>query len=104
MMAGNKALIVRLAPEAERDLENIWVHTVANWSIEQADRYIGDINKIFDLLLTSPLIARERLEFVPPVRVHHHQSHVIIYRVNGDCIDIVRVIHMKQNWSALLAD
>jgi toxin ParE1/3/4 len=104
MMAGNEPLKVRLAPEAERDLENIWVHTVTMWSIDQAEHYIDDITSIFDLLSTSPLIARERNEFTPPVRIHRHQSHVIIYRVNGDCIDIVRVVHMKQNWSALLED
>jgi|APTNR8051073442_1049403.scaffolds.fasta_scaffold00291_33 toxin ParE1/3/4 len=103
-MAENKVLIVRLSPEAERDLENIWLYTVAMWSIDQAENYIGDITSTFDLLSLSPLIARERIEFTPPVRVHRHQSHVIIYRVNGDFIDIVRVVHMKQNWSTLLGD
>lgn len=101
MTAGSKTLIVRLAPEAERDLENIWVHIVAMWSIEQAENYIGDINSTFELLSLSPLIARERIEFTPPVRVHRRQSHVIIYRMNGDFTDIVRVVHMRQNGLAL---
>jgi toxin ParE1/3/4 len=29
----------RLAPAAERDLENIWLYTFENWGIEQAHRY-----------------------------------------------------------------
>lgn len=100
----SEAHIVRLSTEAERDLESIWLYTVDIWSIEQAENYIGDITSTFELLSQSPLIERERIEFTPLVRVHGHQSHIIIYRVSGDFIDIIRIVHMKQNWSALLED
>lgn len=102
MTAQNKGLHVRLTPEAERDLENIWRYRATTWSIRQAENYVGDLSDTFDLLAHSPLIARERAEFTPHVRIHRHKSHVIIYRVNDDCLDIVRIAHMKQNWSALL--
>jgi toxin ParE1/3/4 len=35
----------KLSKETERDLENIWLYTHENWSIEQAERYL---NLIFD--------------------------------------------------------
>jgi toxin ParE1/3/4 len=33
----------RLTPRAEIDLEEIWLYTFQNWSLEQADRYQNDI-------------------------------------------------------------
>ena len=29
----------RLAPEAERDMEAIWLHSLKGWGLEQANRY-----------------------------------------------------------------
>jgi toxin ParE1/3/4 len=100
----NSPLPIKLTPKAEHDLENIWTYTATTWSVAQAESYIGDLSDTFDLIAHAPLIARERSEFTPPIRIHRHQSHVIIYRMNRDCIDIVRIVHMKQNWSALLED
>jgi toxin ParE1/3/4 len=95
---------VCLSPEAEGDLEGIWVYTAKTWSIDQANHYIDELVAKFDLLAKAPFIARERTEFVPPVSVHRHQSHVIIYRLSGKDLDILRVAHMRQNWAILLGE
>jgi toxin ParE1/3/4 len=41
-MSGS-ARAYRLAPQAQRDLEEIWFYTFENWSAEQADRYHNQI-------------------------------------------------------------
>jgi toxin ParE1/3/4 len=104
MMGQNSPLQVRLTPQAEKDLEAIWIYTAANWSISQADSYLGELTDVFDLIAHAPLLARERLEFTPPVRMRRHQSHLIVYRVLHNDLDIVRIVHMKQNWTALFVD
>ena len=38
-------MIIKISIEANNDIENIWLYTMSNWSIEQADRYY---NNIFD--------------------------------------------------------
>lgn len=43
-------------------------------------------------------MARERLEISPPVRVHFHGSHVIVYAVEGDDIVLLRVLHERRDW------
>ena len=35
-------------------------------------------------------MARERLEIHPPVRVHPYKSHVVIYKIEGPDILIIR--------------
>ncbi len=49
-----------------------------------------------------PEIARERPEFDPPVRIHPSAQHVIIYRIEGNYLTILRVLGGRQNWQAVL--
>jgi plasmid stabilization system protein ParE len=55
-------------------------------------------------LAQSPLIARERSEFMPAVCLHRHQSHIIIYRLTETFLNIFRIVHVKQNWNSVLGE
>ena len=61
--------------------------------------YHNDLERVFELLADNPLMARERTEISPPVRIHPHKSHVIVYLVDdtGDVI-VVRVRHGHEDW------
>lgn len=93
---------LRLSPAAEADLEDIWLYTARTWSAEQADRYLDALEAAFETLRAMPEIARERDEFDPPVRVHPSAQHVIVYRVEGDRLIVLRVLGGRRNWQALL--
>ncbi len=60
---------------------------------EQAEKYFYEIEECINLLADTPLMSRERTEFIPPVRIHRHASHLIIYIIQTDHIFIVRVLH-----------
>ena len=83
----------RLLPEAENDLESIWRYTAKNWGIEQAHSYLDGLVAIFKLLSENPLMCRERNKFTPPVHIHHHASHLIVFILSVTGIDIVRILH-----------
>ncbi len=53
---------------------------------------------------SKPEIAAERRDFRPPVRVHRHEKHLIIYLITDDEILIVRVLHQSQDVPARLAE
>lgn len=93
---------LRLRPRAEADLEDIWQYGAAEWSAEQADRYIDGLAAVFDLLCAMPVIARERAEFTPPVRIHPTGLHLVIYRIADDHLDILRVLGGRQDWQKVL--
>jgi len=92
----------RLTPAAQSDLEDIWLYTLQQWSIEQADRYSDILEDTFDRLLFMPEMARERPEFDPPVRIHPSAEHLIIYRIERDHLVILRVLGAGQDWQAIL--
>ncbi|WP_430450370.1 type II toxin-antitoxin system RelE/ParE family toxin [Rhodophyticola sp.] len=92
----------RLTPAAQGDLADIWLYTLQQWSIEQADRYADILEDTFDRLLFMPEMARDRTEFDPPVRIHPSADHLILYRIDRDHLVILRVLGAGQDWQAIL--
>lgn len=66
-MQHNSSCVLRLTPQAEADLEAIWRYGLAEWSADQADRYVDGLLTMLDFLCGMPEIARERMELSPPV-------------------------------------
>jgi len=92
----------RLTPAAQADLEEIWLYTAHTWSPEQAERYTDALEETFKRLLAMPEMARERREFTPPVRIHPSGEHLVIYRIEADYLEIVRILGGRQDWLAIL--
>lgn len=91
-----------LTPAAQNDLEKIWLYTARTWSAAQADRYTDILEDTLDRLLFMPEMARERAEFDPPVRIHPSAELLIIYRIEGNQLLILRVLGAGQDWHAIL--
>lgn len=91
-----------LRPQALADLEDIWRYTAETWSITQADRYTDVLARVFETIAAFPTLARERPEFDPPVRIHTHERHPIIYVLADDQVVILRVLGGQQDWAAIL--
>ena len=85
-----------LTPQAETDLENIWLYTLEQWSIAQADSYHHDLVAAF-----TALAAGQRRGRAASVRRGYLKypcgAHVIYFRNLGDTLEIVRVLHRAQD-------
>ncbi len=57
-----------------------------------------------DLLVQYPKIVRERMEIDPPVRLYRSGSHLIVYRIETGFLQVLRIVHMRQNWAAYIND
>lgn len=85
----------RVSPLAEADLEEIWLYTFKNWSIEQADSYHRGLVAAFEELAAGtkhgrPSMFREYKKYLCG-------SHVIYFRDYPDRIDVIRILHGKQD-------
>lgn len=89
-----------LSRKAEEDIIAIFMHGLSQFGIQQAERYHDLLEKTFQFLTENPEAARERMEIMPPVRIHPIESHVVIYTIdkNGD-IFVVRVRHGHEDWA-----
>jgi toxin ParE1/3/4 len=99
-MAPGGAKPCRLRPRALDDLEAIWLYTATRWSADEADAYIRRLTAGLDLLAGQPELARERHELTPPVRIHPVAAHLIVYRIEPDHLDVIRIRHGGEDWAA----
>jgi toxin ParE1/3/4 len=83
------------SPAAEADLESIWLYSFERWGEAQADLYFDQLVSGMDQLLANPMLGQSREEVRQGYRSLQVKHHVIYYRLVGDMIDIVRVLHEK---------
>lgn len=93
---------MRLAKDAEDDLDRIWDYSAAHWGAAQADSYVRGLDRSIQTIASMPEIVREHAEFDPPVRIHPSAEHLIVYLVGADAITIVRVLSSRMNRQIVL--
>jgi len=99
-----KPLPYVISKKAVSDLEEIWLYTIENWSVEQADRYY---NLIFDEI---NFICQnyENGKSMEHVRKGYFaakvKSHLIFYKVVSNRIEIIRILHEMMDIENRLKD
>ena len=90
------------SPAARRDLKSIYKQSGRQFGAEQADRYREGLLQALRFIAEHPLASPEHVGYRRPIRYHLYQSHLIFYAVEGDVLQIVRVMHQQQDWQAIL--
>jgi len=86
----------RLSPLAEDDLEGIWLYSLEHWSLTQADTYLRDLIGVFQALASG--VKRGRPVDVRPGYLKYASgAHVIYFQDRGDRVDVIRVLHGRQD-------
>ncbi|KVZ94869.1 plasmid stabilization protein ParE [Burkholderia ubonensis] len=89
-----KTRTVRLTPLAEADLEDIWTYTYEHWSLEQAERYVGELVTAFERLARREWVGRPNRAGDGYGR-YLVGSHVVFYRETAATLDVIRVLHQR---------
>lgn len=87
----------RLTPAAGRDLERIWIHTVQQWGVEQANRYTDILTAAFAELAQSPKTAPACDKIRPGYRRCSVERHMIYFRITAYGIAIIRILHDRMD-------
>jgi len=89
----------RVAPQAKSDLDEIWYFVaIQSGSTEIAGRLIENITDRFLLLSRFPEIGRSRDEELRPgLRSFSVGAYLIFYRIEGDEVLVLRVIHVSRD-------
>lgn len=86
-----------IAPVAKNDLKDIYRYGLRQWGQAQSDSYLSAIRNQLWLPTEQPLIGVERPELLPHIRSLPIQSHILFYRVTVNQIEIIRVLHGRQD-------
>lgn len=89
----------RLTRKAAQDIRGIYRRSAELFGARQAELYHHSLKTTFELIAENPRLAHLRDEINPPVRVHPHGSHLIVYLEQPDrSVLIVRLYHGRENW------
>jgi len=86
----------RLSPLAEADLEDIWLYTLQNWSMAQADIYHNRLVTVFEGLAAGTKQGF-RADVLPDFQKYPCGSHAVYFLDYADRLDIIRVLHQRQD-------
>ena len=85
----------RLRALARDDLEATWDHTVVEWGVKQAERYLGGLFACFDDLAANPRLGRQRDEVKPGYRSFPQGRHIVFYVFAAGSIEIIGIVHQS---------
>ena len=86
-----------IAPAAKNDLKEIYQYGLRQWGQAQSESYLSTLKKQFWLLTQQPLIGTERPELLQDTRSLPIESHTLFYRVTANRVEIIRVLHGRQD-------
>jgi len=82
---------------AEHDIKKIYLNTVQDWGISQADKYDAGLMHSLQLLADNPDLGRKCDEVRKGYHRHEYERHIIFYRKRKEDILIVRIIHDRMD-------
>ena len=88
---------LRILPAAHEDLHEIWLFGCREWSRDRANRYSSDLMGRIGRLTENPLLAPPAPDLNPGYRRMIAGAHVVFYRVEGDVVEVVRVLHQSRD-------
>ena len=99
-----KLLPYTISKKAISDLEEIWLYTFENWSVDQADHYY---NLIFQEIqfIRKNIASGTSMEHVRKgYRASKVKSHFIFYRIQNNVLEIIRILHEQMDIENRLID
>jgi len=91
-------MAVRLNLQVKAELDDIWLYiAVESSSLEIADRVVETITDTFLQLSKHPNLGRRRDDIRKGLRSINAGSYVVLYRVEGDNIRILHVVHGRRD-------
>jgi len=79
------------------DLEEIWLYTLSEWNLEQADAYTGSILARLNWLADNPGGGKPRDDIKPGYFCFPEGRHLIFYIMTDDAVDVIGIPHQSMD-------
>lgn len=88
----------KISNQALIDLEQIWLYTFKNWSIEQADRYYNLLINEMEYVCQNQESGKSMNHIKNGYRASKVKSHLIFYKTSSESeIEIIRILHERMD-------
>lgn len=93
----------RIRARAQADLESIWLYTVEQWGIKQADNYLEALIQCFEWLAESPSLGKARDDVKQGYFCFPVGRHLVFYIIVNDKVEIIGIPHQSMDIIEYLA-
>jgi toxin ParE1/3/4 len=87
----------RLSPAAVADLDDIWEFTVQQWSREQAERYVRQVEERLVGIAGGHVPVRSAADIRPGYYKCSVGSHMIYFRKEAEVVVVIRILHQSMD-------
>jgi len=88
----------RISKQALEDIDKIWLYTLENWSLGQANHYYRLIYQEIEFIVEDFESGKDIGKIKDGYRQTKIKSHLIIYKkADDEMIEIVRVLHQMMD-------
>jgi toxin ParE1/3/4 len=87
----------RIRERAHQDIREIAAHTDQAWGARKRRAYLRQLQNRIEELAENPKLGIARDDVRQGYRSAHVGRHVVFYRIVGDGIEIVRVLHDRMD-------
>ena len=91
-----------LSPAAIRDLQSISAYTLQTWGAAQEESYLKGLWEKLAAIRSGPESFRLREDLAKSCRSARHEKHVIFFTVQGQTLQIIRILHRAMDFSSHL--
>lgn len=88
---------LKLSPRARQDFVGILRYTDETWGRAQLLIYRSLIDKALETIRVNPDIGHHHNDLPQTLWVYSFGSHVAVYRVLGDLVEVVRLLHRRMS-------
>ena len=71
---------------------------------DRAEGFIGELLEKISWIANNPNLYRPRFEWDRNFRIAHHGRYYILYYINDEVVEILRVVHSSRDLEAVLDD
>jgi toxin ParE1/3/4 len=83
--------------QALDDLEEIWLYSVQQWSLTQADKYILALFERFTWLAENPFFGKRRDDIKAGYYCFAEGKHLIFYKIADADVEIIGIPHQRMD-------
>ncbi len=90
--------VYKLSNESATDISNMYEFGIGKFGLDQAQKYIVGLHKLFQTLADNSSIGRDASEFLPSLKRFVYKSHIIFYLITDSGVFIIRVLSQSMDY------
>ena len=95
-MSSHKYRLI-VSPSAQQDIIGILRYTGETWGKNKLLIYRNKIDEALKNIRQNPLLGHVSADLPATHRLYLVGSHVVVYRMQGDLISVIRVLHKRMS-------